>query len=109
LAGEGTASDVFDAIRDAYAAAGHPGEWRKHHQGGATGFAGREWTATPTNTKKILMPMAYAWNPTVEGAKSEDTVLVSEDGFETLTTTGEWPAREIEVDGCTLLRHEIGT
>lgn len=108
LAGEGTASDVFGEIQDAYATTGHPAEWREHHQGGATGFAGREWKATPTSTEEILTPMAYAWNPTVQGAKSEDTVLVREDGFETLTTTGEWPMREIEVEGETLVRHGIG-
>jgi Xaa-Pro aminopeptidase len=107
LAGEGTAGDVFQAIRDAYAAVGHPDEWKRHHQGGATGFAGREWTATPEGTTPLQAPMAYAWNPTVAGAKSEDTVLVDE-GCETLTTTGEWPVREVTVGGETLLRHAIG-
>jgi Xaa-Pro aminopeptidase len=108
LAGEGAASDVFEDIQDAYATTGHPDEWQKHHQGGAAGFAGREWMATPTGTEGVVTPMAYAWNPTVMGAKSEDTVLVTEDGFETLTATGEWPSREIDGDGGTLVRHEIG-
>jgi hypothetical protein len=40
--------------------------------------------------------MAYAWNPTVAGAKSEDTVLVTDEGFETLTETGEWPTRAVD-------------
>jgi Xaa-Pro aminopeptidase len=108
LASEGgTAGDAFGEIQDAYAAVGHPDEWKRHHQGGATGFAGREWKATPESTAAIGTPMAYAWNPTVQGAKSEDTVLVGE-GFETLTTTGEWPTRDIEVGGETLHRHDIG-
>jgi Xaa-Pro aminopeptidase len=107
LASEGTAGDVFREIQDAYAAVGHPNEWERHHQGGATGFAGREWKATPESTAAIGTPMAYAWNPTVEGAKSEDTVLVGED-FEIPTTTGEWPTRDIEVGGETLRRHDIG-
>jgi Xaa-Pro aminopeptidase len=105
-AGEGTAGDVFGEIRDAYAAVGHPDEWREHHQGGAAGFAGREWIATPTGAETVVTPMAFAWNPTVEGAKSEDTVLVTDEGFETLTTTGEWPTQEVD-DG-TLAHHEIG-
>lgn len=108
FAGAGTAGDVFEEIQNAYATTGHPEEWREHHQGGATGFAGREWKATPTSTEQITVPMAYAWNPTVEGAKSEDTVLVSGDGFEILTATGEWPTREVDVDGRTLVRHGIG-
>jgi Xaa-Pro aminopeptidase len=107
LADEGTAGDAFRAIQDAYAAVGHANEWERHHQGGATGFAGREWKATPESTAAIETPMAYAWNPTVEGAKSEDTVLIGED-VETLTATGEWPTRKIDVDGVTLRRHAIG-
>ena len=52
--------------------------------------------------------MAYAWNPTVQGAKSEDTVVVSGDGIEVLTATGDWPTREFEVEGETVVRHAIG-
>lgn len=103
----GTAGDVFQAMQDAYAAVGHPDEWERHHQGGATGFAGREWKATPDSDAAIEAPMAYAWNPTVQGAKSEDTVLIDE-GLETLTATGDWPTREIEVDGETIVRHDLG-
>ncbi|WP_137288262.1 M24 family metallopeptidase [Natronorubrum halophilum] len=96
----GTAGDVFAAIQRAYETLGYPGEWELHHQGGAAGFAGREWIATPDHEAPITAPMAYAWNPTVEGAKSEDTVLVG-DGIEPLTDTDRWPtmaARAVEFD-----------
>jgi Xaa-Pro aminopeptidase len=95
----GEAREVFAAIRDAYEAVGHPGEWREHHQGGAAGFAGREWVATPDATETVTTPMAYAWNPTVQGAKSEDTVLVRGQGadspFEVLTDTASWPTMAV--------------
>ena len=107
LAGEGTAADLFEVIQDAYADAGYPGEWEEHHQGGLTGFAGREWKATPTASEPVATPAGYAWNPTVQGAKSEDTVLV-DDGVEVLTATGEWPTREFEVDGERIVRHALG-
>jgi Xaa-Pro aminopeptidase len=87
----GTAGDVFAAIQDAYAAVGYDREWEHHHQGGAAGFAGREWIATPDHQTAVRSPMAYAWNPTVQGAKSEDTALVTDDEVEALTATGEWP------------------
>ncbi|MHC3438301.1 M24 family metallopeptidase [Natrialbaceae archaeon A-gly3] len=96
VANEGTAGDVFSVIQDAYAEVGYDGEWEHHHQGGAAGFAGREWIATPGADDPVETPMAYAWNPTVQGAKSEDTVLVTDDGFEVLTTTGDWPTRRYE-------------
>jgi len=90
------AGTVFESVQDAYAAVGHEGEWKHHHQGGAAGFAGREWIATPTSDASVETPMAYAWNPTVQGAKSEDTVLVTEDGFEVLTRTGRWPTETVD-------------
>ncbi|WP_101294685.1 M24 family metallopeptidase [Halegenticoccus soli] len=92
---DGPAASVFHGIQAAYEHVGYRGEWRKHHQGGAAGFAGREWIATPDLDAPVETPMAYAWNPTVQGAKSEDTVLVTEDGFEVLTSTGEWPTRRV--------------
>ena len=95
----GTAGDVFGAIQDAYAAQGYEGEWKLHHQGGAAGFSGREWIGTPGNDARVHLPQGYAWNPTVQGAKSEDTVLVTEDGFEVLTQTGDWPTDSVEAIG----------
>ncbi|WP_158056108.1 M24 family metallopeptidase [Halorussus halophilus] len=92
----GDAGDVFDAIQAAYEHVGYADEWQNHHQGGAAGFAGREWVATPESDAEVTTPMAYAWNPTVQGAKSEDTVLVTEDGLEVLTTTGQWPTTVVD-------------
>ncbi len=92
----GTAGDVFDAIQRAYATLDHEDEWTRHHQGGAAGFAGREWIATPDHDAAVRTPMAYAWNPTVEGAKSEDTALVTDGSIEVLTTTGEWPTKTVQ-------------
>ncbi|ELZ57212.1 MULTISPECIES: M24 family metallopeptidase [Halorubrum] len=94
--GPDTAGDVFAAIREAYDAVGFPGEWENHHQGGAAGFAGREWIATPDGEEPVRRPMGYAWNPTVRGTKSEDTHLVAADLTERLTKTGRWPSHEAE-------------
>ncbi|WP_224270755.1 M24 family metallopeptidase [Haloprofundus salinisoli] len=96
---KGPASDVFGAVREAYDGVGFPDEWQKHHQGGAAGYDGREWFGSPTADDEVHLPMGYAWNPTIQGAKSEDTVLVTDDGFEVLTSTGQWPTREVEAVG----------
>ncbi|ELZ40198.1 M24 family metallopeptidase [Halorubrum tebenquichense] len=94
--GPDTAGDVFAAIREAYDAVGFPDEWENHHQGGAAGFAGREWIATPDGDEPVRRSMGYAWNPTVRGTKSEDTHLVAADLTERLTKTGRWPSHEAE-------------
>ncbi|WP_458206005.1 M24 family metallopeptidase [Haladaptatus sp. NG-SE-30] len=95
----GTGGAVFVEIQSAYEQVGFSGEWKRHHQGGAAGYAGREWIATPTTDDEIRLPMAFAWNPTVQGAKSEDTVLVSEGGMEVLTSTGRWPTNAVNAIG----------
>lgn len=94
-----SAGDVFAEIVDAYEAVGHPDEWRRHHQGGAIGFEPREWVATPDSDQPVLEPMAYAWNPTVKGAKCEDTVLVTDDSIDVLTETHDWPTTEYDAIG----------
>ncbi|MDG5775438.1 M24 family metallopeptidase [Haloarculaceae archaeon H-GB1-1] len=106
---EGTAGDVFEKIQEAYGTVGWDDEWQSHHQGGAAGFSGREWIATPTHEATVELPMAFAYNPTIRGAKSEDTVLVTENGFEILTDTGEWPTLTAEADNgdVTLSRPDV--
>jgi Xaa-Pro aminopeptidase len=104
----GSAGDVFEAIQDAYAAVDWDGEWPHHHQGGAAGFAGREWIATPDATDAVELPMAYAWNPTVQGAKSENTWLVTADGPECLTATDGGDTVTVEAAGYDLaLDHPV--
>ncbi len=95
------ASMVFEAIKQAYEAVGWPGEWQHHHQGGAAGFAGREWIATPDSSASVHAPQAYAWNPTVQGAKIEGTVLVTDTVIEPLTLTSSWPTVSVSPGGPT--------
>ena len=68
-----------------------PDEWTYHHQGGLTGYLGRETKATPGNATSILPHQVYAWNPSIAGTKSEDTVLIGEQQNDILTATGDWP------------------
>lgn len=105
----GTAGDVFGAIQNAYADVGWDGEWQNHHQGGAAGFAGREWIATPDSDEPVVLPQAYAWNPTIQGTKSEDTHLVTEGAIETLSTTDDWPTETVRAVGydLELERHAV--
>ncbi|HEX2053021.1 MAG TPA: M24 family metallopeptidase [Actinomycetota bacterium] len=92
-------SGVLVAGIEQYAAEGFADEWRRHHQGGTTGYAGREVFATPSSKDRLKANQAVAWNPSVTGAKSEDTVLVTETGSEVLTESGHWPLLDIEMDG----------
>jgi Xaa-Pro aminopeptidase len=89
--------DVFAAGANRYAAEGFPDEWRLHHQGGLTGYAGREIKGSPTSYYVLRANQAMAWNPSITGAKSEDTILITNSGAEVLTSTGHWPMFDAEV------------
>ena len=83
-----TLGDVFLAAQEAYAGAGFPDEWRDHHQGGTIAYQGREVIATPGDATPIEAGMAFAWNPSIAGAKVEDTFILAEDGSRTVVTAG---------------------
>lgn len=92
----GAVDEVFHAVKKAYKEVGWQGEWKNHHQGGAAGFAGREWIGTPDSNNRVIVPQGYAWNPTIKGAKSEDTFLVTGDEVKILSGTNSWPTTEVE-------------
>lgn len=98
---------VFKAGVDAYAKSGYKDEWQLHHQGGPAGYEPREFVVTP-NTKDMVAPLqVYAWNPSITGTKSEDTIQVSEQENEILTAIPGWPEIEVEVGGKTYSRPSI--
>ena len=77
-----TLAEAFADCRRFYAEAGFPEEWRLHHQGGLTGYASRELIATPVTGDVIERGQAFAWNPSVAGAKAEETFVLTEHGPE---------------------------
>jgi Xaa-Pro dipeptidase len=81
-----TLGDVFDAARRAYAAAGFADELGLHHQGGLIGYQGRERIAAGGDTTRIEPGMAFAWNPSITGAKAENTFILEEDGTRRILT-----------------------
>lgn len=99
--------DIFQDAVTAYEAAGFADEWRNHHQGGAAGYEPREYLATDDSVETVAAGQTYAWNPSVSGAKSEDTILVGEASNEILTATSGWPTLPIPVHGETLPRPAI--
>lgn len=100
-------SDIFHAAARAYEEVGFPEEWKKHNQGGSAGYESRDYEGTPTCPERVLPMQGFAWNPSITGVKSEDTIIVQADGPEFLTTTGDWPTVHISVGGQALDRPAI--
>jgi Xaa-Pro aminopeptidase len=88
---------VYNALAQAYERHGYPNAIREHHQGGAAGYGAREVVATPETSDRLAANMVLAWNPSIPGAKIEDTfVLNADNNLENLSFDTQFPAIEIE-------------
>jgi Xaa-Pro aminopeptidase len=91
--------DLFQRGMAAYARTGFAEEWQLHHQGGPAGYEPREYLATPSSEDVVAVGQVYAWNPSITGTKSEDSVLVGETKNEVLSAIEGWPVFSVTVDG----------
>lgn len=80
-----TLADAFEDCQRFYADEGFRDEWKLHHQGGMTGYASREIIATRATPQEIRVGQAFAWNPSITGAKAEETFVLTEAGPEVIT------------------------
>ncbi|MEH2298885.1 MAG: M24 family metallopeptidase [Nostoc sp.] len=94
----GTTLDaVYHALTQAYEKYGFPNAILEHHQGGTTGYLAREIVANSTTTDTLTEGIAVAWNPSLRGAKVEDTFAIRKDGkLENLTFDPNFPSVEVE-------------
>jgi Xaa-Pro dipeptidase len=75
--------------------------------GGPAGYEPREYIATPDSDDVVSAGQTYAWNPSITGTKSEDTILVGEEENEVLTSIDGWPTLSVIVGGETFERPAI--
>jgi Xaa-Pro aminopeptidase len=92
-----------------YKNVGFAEEWQLHHQGGPTGYAGRDIIVTPDTTDTIRGSQAVAWNPSITGTKSEDTFIIDDNERQVITAcSAEWPTIDVKTpQGLTLARPGI--
>ena len=105
-----TVGDVFRAGVEMYRRTGFAAEWKLHHQGGPTGYHAREYRAGADSREKIVPGRAFAWNPSITGAKSEDTIITVEnpdDAPRILTEDPAWPMMAVEYEGDIIRRPDI--
>lgn len=102
-----TVAEIFARAQGAYAETGFPDEWLLHHQGGATGYTAREYRGKPGSGEIVQANQAFAWNPSITGTKSEDTIIAALPGGvpEILTAhSSRWPGKRVETPYGTLDR-----
>ncbi|RLN95219.1 hypothetical protein BBJ28_00007961 [Nothophytophthora sp. Chile5] len=106
------AGDMLTIAQNAYAEKGFEGEWNYHHQGGCAAYKRREWVANPSVDRVTGLNQAYAWNPSVAGTKSEDTILCYANAqgkpvVEVISTSPDWPVLEHTIGDLTIARPGI--
>ncbi len=105
--------EALQAGIETYERLGFHDEWRHHYQGGPIGYGTREFGPAPLahpngfSSYTVELNQACAWNPTVQGAKSEDTFLVEPGGNRVITASAEWPTLDFETDAGLITRPAI--
>jgi antitoxin VapB len=102
-----TLGDLFEIARQAYKDEGYPQAIEEHHQGGSMTYQPREVIARPGDKTPVELNQAFAWNPSVSGSKSEDTIFLGTNGPEVWTTVANWPTWKVTVDGQNIERPAI--
>jgi len=100
-------SEILRRARRIYAKFDHPHEWVLDYQGSVIGYAPREMPLLPDNPAPLEAGSALNWSPSVGAARSEDTIIIDDDGFEVVTEAREWPMIEVSVKGFTIKRPGI--
>ncbi|MEW6303634.1 MAG: M24 family metallopeptidase [Verrucomicrobiota bacterium] len=99
--------EVFRRGVAAYAEQGFADEWQLHHQGGPCGYQGRDYLGSHTAPGVVVENQPYAWNPSITGTKSEDTILATSKGPIVITAARNWPMVDVAWDGIKAQRPDV--
>lgn len=89
--------EVYQGLLTTYKQKGFANAIYEHHQGGSTGYLAREVVANPCTSDALANNMVVAWNPSLAGAKIEDTFVIQEDGnLENLTFDANFPSINVQ-------------
>jgi Xaa-Pro dipeptidase len=100
-------SELYKFAARTYANEGFEGEERLHHQGGACGYRTRDWVAHPTSSEVVQDCQAFAWNPSITGAKVEETSIAFTERTEVITSTQTWPQIPVLIEGLEYLSPDV--
>lgn len=100
-------SEILKTGIDAYRKKRFGREWKLHHQGGPAGYAPREFIVTPREKRTVREIQAIAWNPSITGTKSEDTIIAMPGRTEIISATPDWPMIDVEIEGQIVRRPDI--
>jgi Xaa-Pro dipeptidase len=101
------AVEAFRKGIEVYRETGYAEEYKLHHQGGAIGYAGRDYKVDFSCEEIVQENQAFAWNPSITGAKSEDTMIATSSGPLLLSEPVIYPELKIKAAGFSFSRPDI--
>jgi Xaa-Pro aminopeptidase len=101
------AVEAFQKGLEAYKETGYADEWQLHHQGGSIGYVGRDYKVDFRTTEVVRENQGFAWNPSITGTKSEDTMLATSAGPVLLSPPVLFPTMTVQAGGHNFVRPAI--
>lgn len=90
---------LLELCFDLFESLGYPEERTVHYHGGPAGYQANYPERCRDPKEVVKTNMAFAWYMTVAGAKSEELMLVDEQGASLKSVAPAWPMLEIEYQG----------
>jgi Xaa-Pro aminopeptidase len=100
-------SEVFRRAKRIYEKFDHPHEWTLDYQGSLIGYSPREVLLRPESNMVLDQHMAISWSPSVASARTEDTFIIDNRGYEIVTKMNDWPHIDVAVKGYVIPRPGI--
>jgi Xaa-Pro dipeptidase len=90
---------LLDLCFDLFESLGYPEERTVHYHGGPAGYQANYPERCRDPKEVVKANIAFAWYMTIAGAKSEELMLVDEQGASLKSVAPGWPMLEIEYQG----------
>lgn len=100
-------AEVWSRTQRIYEKYGHPHEWQHAEQADIIAYEPCEIPVVPRSAFRLAAGMAVHWHPSAGPAVVGDTILIGEDGQETITRGDNWPRLQIEIKGRAMIRPAI--
>lgn len=91
--------EIMKKVLDLFVELGYPEERDQHFHGAPQGYREGYPERNLKPDEKVMGNMAFAWYLCISGVKSEDTLLVKNDGIVVATFDNNYPYKEFAING----------
>jgi Xaa-Pro aminopeptidase len=95
-------TDISKMQKELYKELGYEEEWEIHYSGGITGYTVNDSSLCKDKEAVMVDGQTFNWYITITGVNTEDTIIISKDGFEQFTVNGIWPTKDYVFQGITV-------